>query len=72
MIFGNKGRERFLDAVAGFEAAVRERDADRSQQHFQDMHRFFGEADDQEFHRPGHGSPGYSTRSRRDPAPPSR
>ncbi len=53
MIFGNKGRERFLDAVAGFEAAVRERDADRSQQYFQDMHRFFGDAADQEFLRAG-------------------
>ncbi|WP_225826615.1 hypothetical protein [Streptomyces naphthomycinicus] len=53
MIFGNKGRERFLDAVTGFEAAVREQDADRSQQHFQDMHRFFGKADDREFQAAG-------------------
>ncbi|QJS08705.1 hypothetical protein HKX69_03500 [Streptomyces argyrophyllae] len=53
MIFGNKGKPRFLDAVTGFEAAVRERDADRSQQYFQDMHRYFGEAAGTEFHQAG-------------------
>ncbi|CAL9651560.1 hypothetical protein SUDANB15_06616 [Streptomyces sp. enrichment culture] len=46
MIFERKGRERFLDAVAGFETAVRERDGDRSTRAFQDIHRHFGSASD--------------------------
>ncbi|KOV93593.1 hypothetical protein [Streptomyces sp. NRRL B-3648] len=53
MIFGNKGKQRFLDAVTGFEAAVGEQDADRSQRCFQDMHRYFGEAADAEFQQAG-------------------
>ncbi|CAL9374102.1 hypothetical protein [Streptomyces sp. enrichment culture] len=53
MIFGNKRTARFGDAVAGFETAVRAQDADRSQQYFQDLHRYFGEADDQEFREAG-------------------
>lgn len=48
MIFGRKGRERFLEAVSGFEAAVRERDGDRSQRGFQEMHRYFADAPDHE------------------------
>jgi hypothetical protein len=48
MIFANKGRERFLEAVAGFEAAVRERDADRSEHGFQEMYRHFQDAGEQE------------------------
>ncbi|WP_381558375.1 hypothetical protein [Streptomyces eurythermus] len=53
MISGNKRTARFGDAVAGFETAVRARDADRSQQYFQDLHRYFGEADEQEFREAG-------------------
>ncbi|MEU3522373.1 hypothetical protein AB0E62_00600 [Streptomyces sp. NPDC038707] len=53
MISGNKRTERFRDAVAGFEAAVREQDADRSQQYFDDLRRYFGEADDQDFRQAG-------------------
>jgi hypothetical protein len=48
MIFGNKGRERFLDAVTGFGAAVRERDADRSEHEFQQMYQHFQQAGEQE------------------------
>jgi hypothetical protein len=48
MIFGHKGRERFFDAVRGFEAAVLERDVDRSERTFDEMYRHFGEAGDQE------------------------
>ncbi|MET8448040.1 hypothetical protein [Streptomyces sp. NPDC005209] len=47
MIFGNRGRERFRAAVAGFEAAVRERDTDRSEHEFQEMYRHFQEAGEQ-------------------------
>ncbi|CAL9656160.1 hypothetical protein SUDANB176_06800 [Streptomyces sp. enrichment culture] len=46
MIFGGEGKERFLDAVAGFETAVRERDGDRSTRAFRDIHRYFGSAPD--------------------------
>ena len=53
MIFGRKGRERFLEAVAGFEAAVRERDASRSQQLMQEIQRRYGDAGDGEFPQAG-------------------
>ncbi|QTE02526.1 hypothetical protein [Streptomyces cyanogenus] len=53
MMLGNKGNGRFRGAVAGFEAAVRAQDADRSLQHFQELHRYFGQADDQEFREAG-------------------
>ncbi|MBC2868342.1 hypothetical protein [Streptomyces mexicanus] len=48
MIFTSQGRERFLDAVSGFETAVREQDADRSPQAFQELHRRYREADEHE------------------------
>ncbi|MEU0596890.1 hypothetical protein ABZ484_01280 [Streptomyces sp. NPDC006393] len=48
MIFDNKGRERFLDAVTAFEAAVLDRDGDRSTQAFQEIHRNFQQAGDEE------------------------
>ncbi|GGL65084.1 hypothetical protein GCM10010129_05800 [Streptomyces fumigatiscleroticus] len=44
----NQGRERFLDAVAGFETAVRERDGDRSEHGFQQLHRHFRQAGEDE------------------------
>ncbi|WP_428950676.1 hypothetical protein [Streptomyces sp. cg35] len=44
MIMNRKGRERFLDAVTGFETAVREQDGARSEQEFQKIHRHFGDA----------------------------
>lgn len=44
MIFEGKGKERFLDAVTGFETAVRAQDADRSQHAFQELHRNFDQA----------------------------
>ncbi|POX53130.1 hypothetical protein C3489_16480 [Streptomyces sp. Ru71] len=48
MIFGNKGRKRLRDAVTAFEAAVRDRDGDRSTQAFQEIHRYFDQAGDEE------------------------
>ncbi|WDO04658.1 hypothetical protein ME763_02825 [Streptomyces murinus] len=51
MIFGNKGRERFLEAVTGFETAVRERDTDRAEHAFQELHRHFQGAEAQETER---------------------
>ncbi|OIJ63209.1 hypothetical protein [Streptomyces mangrovisoli] len=53
MIFGRKGRGRFLEAVTGFEAAVRERDGARSQAHFTDMQRQFKDATDEDFAEAG-------------------
>lgn len=41
MIFGRKGRQRFIEAVEGFEAAVRNRDGNGSQRGFQELHRSF-------------------------------
>ncbi|WNZ07083.1 hypothetical protein [Streptomyces sp. 11x1] len=41
MMFGRRGRQRFLEAVAGFDAAVRERDGARIQRAYQEMHRRF-------------------------------
>ncbi|MEV6483151.1 hypothetical protein [Streptomyces sp. NPDC051576] len=46
MIFTRKGRGRFLDAVTGFETAVRERDGERSQQTLGQMEQHFGSAGD--------------------------
>ncbi|MER6328751.1 hypothetical protein ABT298_05325 [Streptomyces sp. NPDC001034] len=48
MIFGSKGRKRFLEAVAGFESAVRERDAERSEHEFQELYQRFQGAGAQE------------------------
>ncbi|MBE4739668.1 hypothetical protein [Streptomyces caniscabiei] len=41
MMFGRRGRQRFLEAVAGFDAAVRERDEDRTRRAYREMHRRF-------------------------------
>jgi hypothetical protein len=53
MIFGRRGRGRFLGAVAGFEAAVRERDGESSQRAMQEIERTYGDAGDGEFHEAG-------------------
>ena len=53
MIFGRKGRERFLEAVAGFEAAVRERDGERSQRAMQEIQQHYAKAGDGEFVQAG-------------------
>lgn len=53
MIFGRKGTGRFLEAVAGFEAGVRERDGERSQRAMQDIERYYGGAGDGEFVQAG-------------------
>lgn len=53
MIFAPKGRERFLDAVAGFETAVRERDGQRSQHAMQEIQQHYGDAADGEFLQAG-------------------
>ncbi|MFF9241178.1 hypothetical protein ACF1AL_20345 [Streptomyces sp. NPDC014801] len=53
MIFGNKGRKRFRDAVTAFETAVRDRDGDRSTQAFQEIHRHFQQAGDEEIAEAG-------------------
>ncbi|MEI5525084.1 hypothetical protein WB401_43490 [Streptomyces brasiliscabiei] len=41
MRFGRRARQRFLEAVAGFDAAVRQRDEARIQRAYQEMHRRF-------------------------------
>jgi hypothetical protein len=46
MIFTGRGRARFLDAVTGFETAVRQGDGQRSQQAMQDIQRHFEHARD--------------------------
>lgn len=48
MIFENSGRERFLEAVTDFEAAVREQDVARSERAFGELYRSIGEAGEQE------------------------
>ncbi|MFF7277986.1 hypothetical protein [Streptomyces griseorubiginosus] len=48
MIFGRRGRERFLEAVTGLEAAVRERDGQAAQHAIQQMYGGFDEAADHE------------------------
>ncbi|MYQ44162.1 hypothetical protein GTW40_03635 [Streptomyces sp. SID4985] len=48
MIFGKKGRERFSEAVTGFETAVLERDGDRSESAFQQLYQHFADASGQE------------------------
>ncbi|MFI6562312.1 hypothetical protein [Streptomyces sp. NPDC050534] len=53
MIFGRKGRERLLDAVTGFETAVRERDGQRSQHAMQEIQQHYGDAADGEFVQAG-------------------
>ncbi|MDN0198730.1 hypothetical protein [Streptomyces sp. S.PNR 29] len=53
MIFGRKGRERFLDAVAGFETAVRERNSGRSLRGLQEMYRRFDRAGSDEVAQAG-------------------
>ena len=53
MIFGNKSGERFLEAVTGFEAAVRDKDAGRAEHAFQQMCRHMSDAADQEFAQAG-------------------
>jgi hypothetical protein len=49
MIFEGKGRERFLEAVTGFETAVRDKDPDRAERAFQQMYRYLGDAGEAEF-----------------------
>jgi hypothetical protein len=44
MIFGGQGRARFLEAVDGFEDAVRAQNPDGAERAFQDMHQSLGEA----------------------------
>ncbi|MFJ3305138.1 hypothetical protein ACIPSA_18845 [Streptomyces sp. NPDC086549] len=51
MIFENNGRERFLEAVTDFEAAVHDRDVDRSERAFGELYRYFGQAGEQEVGR---------------------
>ena len=53
MNFGRKGRERFLEAVAGFETAIRERDGQRSQHAMQEIQQRYGDATDGEFAQAG-------------------
>ncbi|MEU1274536.1 hypothetical protein [Streptomyces sp. NPDC005799] len=53
MIFGRKGRKRFLEAVAGFEAAVREKDGERSQRAVREIQECYADATDDEFHEAG-------------------
>ena len=53
MIFGRKGRKRFLEAVAGFEAAVREQDGGRSQRAMREIQECYADATDEEFHEAG-------------------
>ncbi|MDT7840490.1 hypothetical protein [Streptomyces justiciae] len=48
MIFGTQTGERFLDAVTGFETAVRGQDPDGAERAFQELHRSLGEAGPQE------------------------
>lgn len=44
MIFGSQGRERFLEAVTGFETAVRAQDPDGAERTFQQLHHSLGDA----------------------------
>jgi hypothetical protein len=44
MIFGSQGRERFLEAVTGFETAVRAQDPDGAERTFQQLHHTLGDA----------------------------
>ncbi|MEV6179226.1 hypothetical protein [Streptomyces sp. NPDC052015] len=53
MIFGRKGRERLLDALTGFETAVREQHADRAESAYQAMYRGFQQATDEEARQAG-------------------
>jgi hypothetical protein len=48
MIFGQRGKQRFLEVVSGFETAVREQDGDRAQRTLQEMYGQFDEAGEQE------------------------
>ena len=48
MIFKGRGKERFLDAVTGFETAARERDGERAQRLLQDMYGRFDKAAEHE------------------------
>lgn len=49
MIFGRKGRGRLVEAVSGFEVAVRGQDGARSQRGFEEIYRLFRSAGDGEF-----------------------
>jgi len=53
MIFGRRGKDRLLEAVAGFEAAVRDRDGARSERGIREMHRHFADAADHEVAQAG-------------------
>lgn len=53
MIFGRKGRERFLEAVDGFETAVRERDSERAERALQEIQKRYAGAADAEFVQAG-------------------
>ncbi|MEV0738610.1 hypothetical protein AB0I51_22185 [Streptomyces sp. NPDC050549] len=53
MIFTGKGRARFLDAVVGFETAVRQGDGERSQQAMQEIQRHFEHARDDDLAQVG-------------------
>lgn len=48
MMFRKRGRARLLDAVMAFEAAVRDRDGDRSTHAFQEIHRHVRQAGEEE------------------------
>ncbi|WP_427924284.1 hypothetical protein [Streptomyces sp. cg40] len=53
MIFTGKGKARFLDAVAGFETAVRQGDGERSQQAMEEIKRNFEHARDDDLAQVG-------------------
>ncbi|MEV7687545.1 hypothetical protein ACFW1F_28855 [Streptomyces bungoensis] len=53
MIFGNKGRERFLEAVADFETAVRAQDPEGAQRAHQELYRRFQDAGERELAQAG-------------------
>ncbi|WP_372352235.1 hypothetical protein [Streptomyces sp. KL116D] len=48
MIFKRRGRERFLDAVTGFEAALRQQDSAAAERGLRQLHRHYGRAGAQE------------------------
>ncbi|MGQ4386552.1 hypothetical protein [Streptomyces sp. SAS_270] len=48
MMFGSRGKARFLAAVEGLESAVRDRDAKRCTRGLREIHRAYGKAGDQE------------------------
>jgi hypothetical protein len=53
MMFGRKGEGRFLEAVAGFETAIRARDGQRSEHAMQEIQQRYGDAGDEDFVQAG-------------------